>query len=194
MSLKERNYSVLIVSNAPKFSASLCKLLEEEHCFTIETEQSVSAARRRVLEQDFDLVFITVPLPDENGVSFSIDLCTEKGCVAALFVASEYYEQIFSHVSPYGVYVLPRPLPTQLVSQALDWMQSTRERLRGLEKKSSSLEQKMQEIRTINRAKWLLISERSMTEEQAHKYLERAAMDRCVTKLTIAEEIIGMFG
>lgn len=194
MSLKEKNYSVLVVSNAPKFSASLCRLLESELCFSVETEQSVSAAKRRLSDKEYDLVLVAAPLADENGVSFSIELCERKNCVTALFVAAENYEQIFSHVSSYGVYVLPRPISTQMVKQALDWMQSTRERIRMFEQKSGTLEKKMQEIRTINRAKWLLISERNMTEEQAHKYLERSAMDRCITKLAIAEEIIGMMG
>ena len=48
----------------------------------------------------------------------------------------------------------------------------------------------MQEIRIVNRAKWLLITELKMTETDAHRYIEKQAMDRCVSKKEIAEEII----
>ena len=51
-------------------------------------------------------------------------------------------------------------------------------------------EEKMQEIRIVNRAKWILITELKMTETDAHRYIEKQAMDRCVSKKEIAEEII----
>ncbi len=73
---------------------------------------------------------------------------------------------------------------------ALRWMESSRERLRQFEQKSLSIKEKMAEIRLVNKAKWILISELKMNEPDAHRYIEKQAMDRCVTKQTIAEEII----
>ena len=48
----------------------------------------------------------------------------------------------------------------------------------------------MAEIRIVNRAKWLLISELKMKEPEAHRYIEKQSMDRCVSKRIVAEEII----
>ena len=48
----------------------------------------------------------------------------------------------------------------------------------------------MEEIRIIKRAKWLLISEKNMDDQKAHRYIEKQAMDRCLSKREIAEEII----
>ena len=73
---------------------------------------------------------------------------------------------------------------------ALNWMESAREHLRQFEKKSLSIEEKMAEIRLVNKAKWILISELSLNEPEAHRYIEKQAMDRCISKRTIAEEII----
>ena len=63
-------------------------------------------------------------------------------------------------------------------------------RLRKSEKKALSIEEKMEEIRIVNRAKWLLISELKMDEQGAHRYIEKQAMDRCISKRIVAEEII----
>jgi len=52
------------------------------------------------------------------------------------------------------------------------------------------VEEKMEEIRLVNRAKWLLISELKMDEPLAHRYIEKQAMDRCISKREVAEEII----
>ena len=69
-------------------------------------------------------------------------------------------------------------------------MSSARERLRKSEKKALSIEEKMEEIRIVNRAKWILIRELKLDEPEAHRYIEKQAMDRCISKRIIAEEII----
>ena len=69
-------------------------------------------------------------------------------------------------------------------------MSSARERLRKSEKITLSIEEKMEEIRIVNRAKWLLIRELKLEEPEAHRYIEKQAMDRCISKRIVAEEII----
>ena len=107
-----------------------------------------------------------------------------------LLVRNELYDEVFDKVSEHGVFMLSKPLSKQVIEIALDWMESARERLRRLEKKTLSVEEKMEEIRIVNRAKWLLISELKMDEPQAHRYIEKQAMDRCISRKEIAEEII----
>ena len=48
-------------------------------------------------------------------------------------------------------------------------------------------------IRLVNRAKWLLIDQLKMTEADAHRYIEKQAMDSCTSKKVVAEEIIGLY-
>ena len=67
---------------------------------------------------------------------------------------------------------------------------SAREKLRKTEKKTLSIEEKMEEIRIVNRAKWILIRELKLDEPEAHRYIEKQAMDRCISKRIVAEEII----
>ena len=62
--------------------------------------------------------------------------------------------------------------------------------LEKVRKKALSIEEKMEEIRIVNRAKWLLIGELKMDEQGAHRYIEKQAMDRCISKRIVAEEII----
>ena len=88
------------------------------------------------------------------------------------------------------MFTLSKPVSRQTVFQALDWLASARERLRKLEKKTVSIEEKMEEIRIVNRAKWLLIEVLKMTEADAHRYIEKQAMDRCISKRAVAEDII----
>ncbi len=59
--------------------------------------------------------------------------------------------------------------------------------------KTVSIEEKIEEIRLINRAKLLLIEQLKMTEAEAHRYIEKQAMDRCTTRKTIAERILSAY-
>ena len=54
----------------------------------------------------------------------------------------------------------------------------------------AALRGKLDDARLINRAKLLLISRLKMSEDEAHRFLERSAMDGCVKLRTVAESII----
>ena len=190
MQLKQRRYSVLTVSSQPKFNQALTELIESRRNYDSEFEMSVSAAKRRLLERSFDIIIINVPLPDDDGISLAIDKSAGMASAVLLLVKSEYYSDVFDRVCSHGVYTLPKPSPKQMVAQAFDWLESTTERLRRLEKKSVSLEDKMKEIRIVNRAKWLLISEKGLSEEDAHRVIEKYAMDNCITKCAAAQAIL----
>ena len=56
-----------------------------------------------------------------------------------------------------------------------------------------ALEEKVEEMRIVNCAKYLLIEQLQMTEAQAHRYIEKRAMDRCVTRITIAQSILSTY-
>lgn len=193
MSLKERIYSILIVSATESFNSALASLLPESTYDPVHIVPSVAAAKRRIAEKNYDFVLINSPLPDDIGTRFAIDLCTSKGTVVLFLAKSDVHDAIHDKVAEYGVFTMPKPVSKQILMQALSWMSSARERLRQSEKKSSTIEEKMLEIRLINRAKWLLISELQMTEPEAHRYIEKRAMDECINKRTVAEDIIKMY-
>lgn len=194
MSLKERVYSVLLVSASENLNSSLLALFPSSNYSPVQTVGNVSAAKRALAERDFDFVIVNAPLPDDSGTRFSIDAGSQKNTVVLLLVRSEQYAESFERAAEFGVFLLAKPLSRTSVFQALDWLTSARERLRQTEKKVLSVEEKMDEIRLVNRAKWLLISELKLSEPDAHRYIEKQAMDRCVPRRRIAEEIIKTYG
>ena len=193
MGLPEHIYSVLVVSASDKFNESLRRLLPENRYSPVIAAADVSGARRRLLEERYDLVIINTPLPDDFGTRLALDVCASSGTGVLLLVGAEHYPDVNARVSPYGVLVLSKPTSAQLLSQSLLLLCGTRERLRRMEQKTASIEEKMEEIRMVNRAKWLLIEQLKMTEQDAHRYIEKQAMDRCVTKRVIAEQILSPY-
>lgn len=190
MSLKERVYSVLVVSSSESLNGALRDLLPEVKYSPVRFVPTVDAAKRAVTDREYDFVIISSPLPDDVGTRFAVDVCTSKGMVALLLVKAELLADTLEKVTEHGVFTLAKPLSKAVLSMALGWLAAARERLRKVESKNLSMEEKMEEIRFVNRAKWLLISQLKMDEPEAHRYIEKQAMDRCVTKKQVAEEII----
>lgn len=193
MEFTERRYSVLLVSSSPKFNESMLALLPESRFYPVTAVSDVSGARRRLLESKYDIVIINAPLPDDFGTRLALNICDNSGMAVLLFVKAEHYPDINGRVSPFGVLVLPKPASSQTVSQSLQLLCGTRERLRRMEQKTASIEEKMEEIRIINRAKLLLMEQLKMTEKEAHRFIEKQAMDRCVTRITIAQSILSTY-
>ena len=193
MEFTERRYSVLLVSSSPKFNESMLALLPEIRFYPVTAVSDVSSARRRLLESKYDIVIINAPLPDDFGTRLALYICENSGAGVLLLVKAEHYPDINGRASPFGVLVLPKPASSQTVSQSLQLLCGTRERLRRMEQKTASIEEKMEEIRIINRAKLLLMEQLKMTEKEAHRFIEKQAMDRCVTRITRAQSILSTY-
>lgn len=190
MSLEVRIYSVLLVSSSAGFCDTMRSLLPEKRYAPVNTASSISSAKRLLTERSFDFVIINSPLTDGNGLRLAMDIADEKNTIPLLLVKGEEYPEMLDRTIRNGVYTLAKPLSRGTAGVALAWMAASRERLRVTEKKELSFEEKMNEIRVVNRAKWLLISELNMSEPEAHRYVEKQAMDRCVPRRQVAEEII----
>ena len=190
MQPEERVYSVLVVSASETFNETLRAFLSECGCSPTQIVRDVSTAKRMTAERSYDFVIVNAPLPDDMGVRFAIDVCSSGTGVPLLLVRSELHDEIRGKVTAHGVFTLAKPIAKSTMRIALGWMASTRERLRKAEKKTISIEEKMAEIRLINRAKWALIEKEHMTEAEAHRFIEKQAMDRCVPRRTVAEEIL----
>jgi len=190
MQLQEHVYSVLVVSAAEKFNASLLPLLPASGFEPVTVVGDISAAKRAVLQRTYDFCIINAPLPDDMGLRFAVDVSAGDNCIALLLVREAFYAELTERLTPHGVFTLLKPTSPARMAVALHWMATVRERLRRNEKKALTLQEKMEEIRLVNRAKWILIEQRGMDEPAAHRYIEKQAMDRCVTRRVIAQEIV----
>ena len=190
MVFQERTYSVLIVTASDSFTEKIMPLLPVTDYWPVTTAHSNSEARRRIVETTFDIVLINAPLPDDFGMRLAIDICTGSGAGVLLMVRSDQFDDIYARVVGYGVLTLSRPTSVQMVAQNLRILCATRERMRRMEEKQTAVEEKIEEIRLVNRAKWLLIECLGMTEPEAHRYIEKQSMDRRISKREAAETVI----
>lgn len=190
MAFQEHTYSTLIVTANDAFTQSIMPLLPMTEYHPVTTVHSVNEARRKTVDHSYDIVLINAPLPDEIGMRFAIDICNSSSSGVLLLVKNDFFEDIYSKVVSYGVITLSKPANMQMVAQNLRILCATRERMRQMEARQATVEEKMEEMRLINRAKWLLIECLNMKEPEAHRYIEKLAMDMRLSKREVAEDII----
>ena len=63
-------------------------------------------------------------------------------------------------------------------------------RIHELEKKNRVLEEKLEEMRLVSKAKFLLVERDHMTEDDAHRLIGKMAMDNGISRGSAARRIL----
>lgn len=181
-------YSILIASPSEKFNSIIRRSLK--HFITIDVRDNLSSARRCFLEKDYNIVVINAPLSGEMGDQFALDVAEKSKSSVLLVVPEDIFEDVTEYVTDYGILVLPKPVSVSRIDRGIRFLVAIQSKMMSLQKKSVSIEEKMEEIRIVSRAKLLLVEKKKMTEDEAHRYIGKLAMDRGVSRRKIAETII----
>lgn len=182
---------VLLVSSTERGISSLSSLLQESRgAYDVTISHSGVEARRTILDNDWDLVVINAPLCDESGEQLAC-MVTERTLGAAIMVVrTEYLAETEAQVQDHGVLVVTKPLVRQVFFQTLNLARALSRRLANLKDENQKLQKKIEEIKVVDRAKWTLIRNLGMDEQQAHRYIEKQAMDLRKSRLEIASSIL----
>ena len=185
----KRKYRVLVAGANDKLGESIAALLPKNEYEPPVFAASVGEIRRLALESTMDLVVLNTPLKDEFGTRLALDLA-DYNIAVLLMVQGDVFDQVCYKVEDYGVLTLAKPVSRQSFYTAVKLRTAMRAKMLRMEKKNQALQEKMQDIRTINRAKWLLITNLQMTEDEAHYHIEKKAMNSRLSRREAAEEII----
>ena len=138
-----------------------------------------------------DLLIAVMPLSDGTGVEGIIDVAQRHPqLMSILLVRQEAYEQVTYQCRNQQIFVIAMPFKRQVLAEAASFMLRIRTVMDDKDKELARMRKNLNEIRIITSAKIRLMQTRQMTEEEAHYYLEKEAMDRSLSKKEVAEEIL----
>ena len=181
-------HSVLIVSASEAFETAVRKSLRG--FASVDSRKHASSARRYLLARYYDLIVINAPLPDESGEQLARDIAQEGYASVLLAVPSEVYDDALERVSDYGILVISKPVSIRSLDKALRFLTALQNRIMRIERKLQEAEERMQEIRVIDKAKFLLVEREGLTEDDAHRQIGKLAMNQGISRKLIAERII----
>lgn len=189
---------VLVASRRCHSADAIMSYLSENMDMLFPIVPAVSCAEARRLYGSSELApeagtpciaVINSPLCDGDGVALAREL-TARGAVVLLIVSAALYSGGAREAARDGIFVLPRPVGESEMWSVLWFMLAACRRLSGVVDERGRIEEKLDELKIIDRAKWLLIDYLKMNEEQAHRYITKQAMDLRITRLEAAKNIL----
>lgn len=189
----KNHMDVLIVSGKEEMRQRLKGLLADNGFQIQGIAENGEKARRLLGSCRYDLVIIDSPLPFESGAELALDIAEGHLSAVIFTVNAERLDETRYRVEDSGVIVLPKPLQPEQLEMALHLCLSSAARISALERENEKLRKKIEELRLVNRAKWVLCEKFNMDESSAHRYIEKKAMDNRVTRLSVAKQILKDF-
>ena len=178
----------LLVTQSEQSADSLGQLLEAEGYGDISVFYAAYIAREA--EDEYDLICINAPLPDENGIELAKHFADTTRAAVVIIVPKPSSEEISDLLNDKGVLVIAKPINRHLFHHYLLFADCFRTRLLRVERENEKLKHMVEDLKIIDRAKLLLVTCLNMSEEQAHRYLEKQAMDLRTSRLNVAKQVI----
>ena len=182
--------TALIVSGTDAGVKALFALLGDLRLRDVQFAMNSAEARRRLADREYDLAVVNTPLRDEFGSELACRIAETTTAGVILLVKADYAAEIQAKVEDSGVFVLEKPVRRSMFQYTVRMMAAMERRLQMLKKENVRLQNKIEEIRLVGRAKLVLMQCLKMSEESAHHYIERQAMNMRCTKAEIAQSII----
>lgn len=185
--------SVLIVSSSQSGTKSLIELMSAQDSYLFQTVSGANQARRQMIEQDYDIILINTPLQEEFGDELSIAAAELLSAGVVLLTGHELADAVAQRVEEFGVFVVSKPIVRPLFYQAMRLVIASHRRIVGLKEQNTKLQNKLQVLKVVARAKCALMQSLKMTEAEAHRYIEKQAMDLRLSKREVAENILKIY-
>lgn len=154
---------------------------------------SGAEARRRMLESDFELIVVNAPLPDEFGHELCANAVDKTDAGVVLLAKAATAEQLLAPMSEQGVLLISKPFSNTLFLQAVHMAAASNHRLMRLRQENARMQEKIAQIRLVSHAKCCLVEREQMTEAEAHRCIEKQAMDTRRDRAEIAQEILDSY-
>lgn len=190
---------ILLVSDRTALSEKLDAVLtqwfseREGIPFAMDVATSSVEGRTKAREGDYDVVLLDTPLEGSLGDETAIQFAALSPATVLVITPEKVLGQMRERLSGKGILLTTTPLRKHEFFSTLSAAAICSERTRDLIEENERLKEKLSEQKTIEQAKLLLVESLKLSEEQAHKYIQREAMELRESRLEVARRIISTY-
>lgn len=181
--------NILIAGKTEEICDSIAQLLIELDCDNISIFTSGTIIRGVDISK-FESVIISTPLSDEFGLDLVADIAKDTKNGVVVLAKREIADEVQKKIRFTGAFVLPRPFNKALLIQTIKLAEVAHIGMAKLEEENRQLSQQLSDMKIVNRAKSMLMQYLNLTEEQAHRHIQKQAMDLRKTQRAVAEDIL----
>ena len=184
--MEAESHSVLLVSRDSKIVSQISAFLVPP-LFELTTSSDFNEARRLAAERSFNIII--ADSGDGYDTDFAINVADSYSTIL-LLVPNEHFDEISYRVEGYGILTITKPFEPFYLYNMMKIAIAVQYKVQVLSSQTTKLKVKMEEIKQVNRAKMLLMQNMNMSEQEAHRYIEKEAMDSGAKKVKVSELII----
>jgi two-component system, response regulator PdtaR len=181
---------VLVAEDEALIRLGLVEMLREEGYDVVgeaaDGEQAVTLAA----ELRPDLVILDVKMPKLDGIDAASKITGDRIAPVVILTAFSQRDLVMRARDAGTMAYLVKPFAKRDLVPAVELAVSRFAELQALESEVANLNDRLETRKVIDRAKGLLMSEQSLSEPEAFRWIQRTAMDRRSTMKAVAEAVI----
>lgn len=137
-----------------------------------------------------DLVIIDVKMPRRDGIDAASEIAGKRIAPIVMLTAFSQRDLVERARDAGAMAYLVKPFSAGDLVPAIELAVSRSEEITALEREVSSLSEQLETRKLIERAKGLLQSKQGLSEPDAFRWIQRAAMDKRTTMRQVAEVVL----
>ncbi len=181
---------IMIACKQGEASDSLCKIINGIKNAQTDVSSSSSEVRRKLQYISYDIIIVNTPLSDEFGLDLVFDFSDTLDSAFVVLVKNDIADQVEYKLRDTSAFVVPKPVNPRALQQNIRFVSKAGQKLEKLRARNEQLIKKIEDMKIIDRAKCCLVASLSMTEEEAHRHIQKRSMDLRITPKEVAESIL----
>ena len=172
----------------------LVEMLREEGYEVVGEAADGQRAVDLAVELRPDLVIMDVKMPIRDGIDAASEIAEKRIAPVVILTAFSQRELVERARDAGAMAYLVKPFSKADLMPAVELAASRYTEISALEHEIADLQERLETRKLIERAKGRLMESQSLSEPQAFKWIQRAAMDRRTTMKAVAEVIMETLG
>ena len=185
---------VLIAEDESLIRLDLAEMLREEGYEVVGEAADGQEAVELAENLRPDLVIMDVKMPRRDGIDAAAEIAAKRIAPVVVLTAFSQRELVEKARDAGAMAYLIKPFSISDLIPAIELAASRFSEITGLEREVADLSERLEARKLIERAKGLLQAKHAMTEPEAFKWMQRAAMDQRTSMKKVAEVVIDTLG
>ena len=181
---------VLIAEDEALIRLDLKEMLEEEGYAVVGEAGDGETAVRLAEELDPDLVILDIKMPVMDGLAAAEQIAAARIAPVIILTAFSQRDLVERARAAGAMAYLVKPFQKSDLVPAIEIALSRYAEISALESEVADLSDRLETRKIVERAKGMLMTTYGMSEPQAFKWIQRAAMDHRMTMRAVAEHIL----
>jgi len=181
---------VVIAEDEALIRLDLKEMLEEDGYQVVGEAGDGETAVRLTAEHRPDLVILDVKMPVLDGISAAERIAADRIAPVVILTAFSQRELVERAREAGAMAYLVKPFTKADLVPAIEMAVSRFQEIKSLEAEVTTLEDRLETRKAVDRAKGLLQAARGWTEPEAFRFIQKTSMDRRMTMRAVAEAVI----